>query len=83
MFVDFKLFQRQDRAIFEGLGDDPSPLEHMALMPADRGAALWIRRWRELLAGSADHSEAISDVSQPGPSLSSPTTDSLLTSNRA
>jgi hypothetical protein len=48
MFVDFKLFQRQDRAIFEALDDGPSPLEHMALMPADRGAALWIRRWREL-----------------------------------
>lgn len=52
MFVDFKLFQRQDRAIFEALDDGPSPLEHMALMPADRGAALWIRRWRELAAPS-------------------------------
>ena len=49
MFVDFKLFQRQDRAIFEGLDPGPSPLERMALMPADRGAALWIRRWREML----------------------------------
>lgn len=52
MFVDFKLFQRQDRAIFEALDDGPSPLAHMALMPADRGAALWIRRWRELAAQS-------------------------------
>lgn len=51
MFVDFRLFQRQDRAIYEALEAGPSPLEHMALMPADRGAALWIRRWREM-AGS-------------------------------
>ncbi|GJM37143.1 MAG: oxidase [Acidimicrobiales bacterium] len=50
MVVDFKLFQRQDRAIYEALDPGPSPLEHMALMPADRGAALWIRRWRELAA---------------------------------
>jgi len=49
MFVDFKLFQRQDRAIFEGLGAAPSPLEYMNLMPADIGAELWIRRWREML----------------------------------
>ncbi len=48
MFVDFKLFQRQDRAIYEALDDGPSTLGSMALMPADRGAALWIRRWREL-----------------------------------
>lgn len=48
MFVDFTLFQRQDRAIFEALDAGPSPLEQMALMPADRGAALWIRRWREM-----------------------------------
>lgn len=49
MFVDFKLFQRQDRAVFEGLGETPSPLEHMNLMPADTGVELWIRRWREML----------------------------------
>lgn len=52
MFVDFKLFQRQDRAIFEGLDAGPRALEQMALMPVDRGVALWIRRWRELLAES-------------------------------
>jgi nitrite reductase/ring-hydroxylating ferredoxin subunit len=52
MFVDFKLFQRQDREVFERLDPGPSPLERMALMPADRGSALWIRRWRELLAAS-------------------------------
>jgi len=52
MFVDFKLFQRQDRAVFEALGNGPSSLEHMALMPADRGVALWIRRWRELATQS-------------------------------
>lgn len=59
MFVDFKLFQRQDRAIYEHLGDGPSPLERMALMPADRGAALWIRRWREMLhtTHQPDHAE--------------------------
>jgi hypothetical protein len=49
MFVDLKLFQRQDRAIFEGLGSTPSPLEYMNLMPADVGAELWIRRLREML----------------------------------
>lgn len=49
MFVDFKLFQRQDRQVFERLGTTPSPLERMALMPADAGAELWIRRWREML----------------------------------
>lgn len=49
MFADFKLFQRQDRTIFEGLGSAASPLEHMHLMPADAGAELWIRRWREML----------------------------------
>lgn len=54
MFVDFKLFQRQDRAIFEGLDHGPSSLDRMALMPADRGAALWIRRWRELAARPDD-----------------------------
>lgn len=52
MFVDFKLFQRQDRAIFEALEPGPSDLRRMALMPADRGSALWIRRWRELVAAS-------------------------------
>jgi len=50
MFVDFKLFQRQDRAIFEALDAGPSSLEDMALMPADRGVALWIRRWSQLAA---------------------------------
>lgn len=54
MFVDFKLFQRQDRAIYEALDQGPSPLEHMALMPADRGAALWIRRWRELVSATTE-----------------------------
>ena len=51
MFVDFKLFQRQDRAVFEGLDAGPSPLERMVLMPADCGSELWIRRWREMLEG--------------------------------
>lgn len=59
MFVDFKLFQRQDRAIFEGLDDEPSSLDRMALMPADRGAALWIRRWRELAARSDDDAVSV------------------------
>lgn len=66
MVVDFKLFQRQDRAIFEALDAGPSPLEHMALMPADRGAALWIRRWRELLAeNSAGSTDTTNCVSEP------------------
>ena len=67
MFVDFKLFQRQDRAIFEALDDGPSPLEQMALMPADRGAALWIRRWRELAArSSGDAALTQPDVADEG-----------------
>ena len=66
MFVDFKLFQRQDRAIYERLDDGPSPLEHMALMPADRGAALWIRRWRDMLDTTDPTDQAETEVSLNG-----------------
>ncbi|MCO5319365.1 MAG: aromatic ring-hydroxylating dioxygenase subunit alpha [Microthrixaceae bacterium] len=57
MFVDFKLFQRQDRAVFEGLDPAPSPLERMNLMPADAGVELWIRRWRGMLAEASPGDE--------------------------
>lgn len=46
MFIDFKLFQRQDRAIFEGLPPGPSDLSVMTPMPADRGTVTWIRDWQ-------------------------------------
>ncbi|BAN04324.1 aromatic ring-hydroxylating oxygenase subunit alpha [Ilumatobacter coccineus] len=70
MFVDFKLFQRQDRSIFEGLGSAPSPLERMALMPADTGSELWIRRWREMLGGDGSDGSDRSDRPGPAPAVS-------------
>ncbi len=66
MFVDFKLFQRQDRAIYERLDPGPSPLEQMALMPADRGAALWIRRWRAMLDTTNPDRQSATEVSLNG-----------------
>ncbi len=55
MFVDFKLFQRQDRAMVEALGPSPRALEHMNLIPADTGAERWIWRWRTMLEPQPDY----------------------------
>jgi nitrite reductase/ring-hydroxylating ferredoxin subunit len=57
-FVDFRLFQRQDRAIFEGLPPGPSDLSTMAPMPADRGTIAWIRDWQQRLAAQSIEMES-------------------------
>lgn len=64
--TEARCFQHRDRAIFEGLGSEPSPLEHMKLMPTDTGAELWIRRWREMLGTTLPPTARAIEVSVNG-----------------
>ncbi|MGH8795074.1 MAG: Rieske 2Fe-2S domain-containing protein [Stackebrandtia sp.] len=58
MFLDFKLFQRQDRAVFEGLPSGPTDLSDMTPMRADRGTIAWIRTWRQRLEADSTPTDA-------------------------
>lgn len=74
MLMDFKLFQRQDRAILEGLPPGPSRLDAITPMPADRGSMAWIREWQHQVEPTPTPPQpAVEDQHPPSGLLAHPT----------